>query len=317
MRSRYLITVTDYRGSRHFTLTQLVRRLLAGTVALMAVVVLSGTLMINFLSSRIGHLNSQVAELQGEQERIQSDKDRLMGEKVRLTASMNDKALSLNLLGDELDRIESIIGLKPTADEPLPRRMYTASQTAMEKRMMLESVPSGHPVEEKGITSMYGNRRHPVHGNQAFHGGVDLRAPRGTPIHATADGVVQWASRHRDSGMGKMVELVHNHGFTTVYGHMDEIKVSVGDYVRKGDVLGTSGSTGVATAPHLHYEVRYLQRRLNPEPFLDWSMEQYDLVFEQEERVQWQSLAEAVRRTTNAPERQWSQLEPALSVSSY
>ena len=317
MRNRCLITVTDYRGSRHFTLTQLVRRILAGSAALLALVFLSGSVMIHFLSSRVSDLNTQMAELSQEQEQIQSDKDRLMGEKVRLSQSVDEKSEGLHLLGDELERIESIIGLESSPEDPLPRRVDTASQTALEKRLMLESIPSGHPVEERGITSSFGERHHPVHGNQSFHGGVDLRAPRGEAVHATADGVVQWASRHGESGMGKMVELVHNFGFTTVYGHLDEIEVEVGEYISKGDLLGTAGSTGVATAPHLHYEVRYLQRRLNPDTFLDWSMEEYELVFEREDRVQWQSLAEAVRRTAHAPERQWSQLEPALSVSSF
>ncbi len=317
MRNRCLITVTDYRGSRHFTLTQLVRRILAGTAACLALVFLSGSLIIHVLSSRVTDLNDQVATLSNEQERIQKDKSRLLEEKAVLTASVDDKSQGLSLMGEELERIEAIIGLKTSSDDPLPRRIDTASQTAVEKRVMLESIPSGHPVKERGITSFYGNREHPVHGSQSFHGGVDLRAPRGTPIHATADGVVQWASRHQDSGMGKMVELVHSFGFTTVYGHLDSIDVEVGQYVRSGEKLGTAGSTGVATAPHLHYEVRYLQRRLDPASFLDWSMEEYDLVFEREDRVQWQSLAEAVRRTASAPERQWSQLEPALSVSSY
>lgn len=315
MRSRCLITITTYRGARHFTLTQFVRRIVAVGAAALAFAVLVGGLTIHWLSGQVGSLQTEIANLEEERHRAEQDKRRLLADKRELGRAVAAQSEDLLQLRDELAHIETIIGLEDAyEDAPLPQRMMTATQTALEKRLMLDSVPNGYPVEPRGVTSSFGNRVHPVHGRKAFHGGIDLRAPRGTPVHATADGVVQWAARHQEGGMGKMVELVHNHGFTSVYGHLDSIAVKPGQYLRKGDKVGTAGSTGVATAPHLHYEVRYLQRRLNPVPFLRWSLEDYDLLFENEDRVQWQSLADAVRRLTHPQERPSSLMEPALSV---
>lgn len=315
MRHRYQITITDYRGARHFTLTQVMRRALAGALAVLALVFVGGSLMIHALSSKVGSLNQEVHELQELHDSIKSDNARLIAERTRLEDEVEDKARALLAISDELDQIEMLIGLQPEPERPLFQRLDTASQTAFEKRLMLQSIPSGYPVESSRVTSSFGMRRHPIEDRKAMHGGVDLRAQRGTPVYASADGVVEWGSKHHNSGLGKMVKLVHNYGFSTIYGHLDEIKVDVGSYVKRGDLLGYSGNTGASTAPHLHYEVRYLQRRLDPEPFLKWSMEDYDVLFAKEDRVQWESLAEIVRKTASVPERPSLQQAPSWSAT--
>ncbi len=303
MRHRYLITVTDYRGARHFTLSQLMRRTLAGVLCTLLIVFLAGSLMIHLLHGKVSSLNQDVAELEARHGSIEAANAALMAERTRLEEDVEDKARSLMALGDELEHIEILIGLRAEPERPLAQRVDTASQTAFEKRLMLESIPSGFPVESGRVTSDFGMRRHPIHDRTAMHGGVDLRASRGTPIYATADGVVEWGSMHHNSGLGKMVKLIHNYGFATIYGHMDEIAVEVGSYVKRGELLGYSGNTGASTAPHLHYEVRHLNRRLDPDPFLNWSMEEYDILFTKEDRVEWESLVEVVRRTASAQER--------------
>lgn len=307
MRDRCIITISDYRGSRHFSLSGLLRRLLGGALAVLALVMLGSFLFIQMLSGKVSDLNDQIGRLTAQQEQIRYEKNLLLEEKASLVTSVAHKSQGLDILGEELNHIEALIGLKPSPDKPIHERIDTASQTALEKRVMLDSIPSGYPVDSRVITSRFGRRIHPVHGHESFHGGVDLRSPRGAPVRASADGVVEWAALHRESGLGKMIILVHNFGFTSTYAHLDEIKVKVGAFVKKGEVIGHVGSTGVSTAPHLHYEVRYLKRRLNPKPFMDWSMEEYDIVFEKEDRIQWQSLAKAVRRNVEMPQRQWSQ----------
>lgn len=303
MRNYLQITISNYRGARHFTLSQLARRFLVGGVATAAVLFLSGMTAIHVLNGKVGGLKSEVRALKEQSIAITAENERLMEEQWRLESAVEEKARSVLAMSDEIDNIEMLIGLKPQPDLPLHQRLNTATQTAMEKQLMLDSIPSGFPVESEQLTSGFGMRRHPVHQRTAMHGGVDLRAPRGTPVYATADGVVERASGNEENGMGKMVRVVHNYGFTTVYAHLDRIDARVGDYLRRGDLIGYAGSTGLANGPHLHYEVRYLQRRLNPRPFLDWSLEDYDVLFNEEDHVQWDSLVETVRRTANVRER--------------
>lgn len=315
MRQRYHVTITDYRGSRHFTLDQLVRRVIASAAVGLAVVLVVGAASILLLGSRVGSLNDQVAELAAEKESIRAERTRLAQQRDALEREVQRRSRELAVLGSEVQRIETLVGLEPAEDRPLVQRIDAAAQTAFEKRLMLRSIPSGFPVQSGRVTSDFGMRQHPIHDREALHGGVDLRAKRGTPIYATADGVVEWAAMHQSSGLGKMVKLVHNYGFATIYGHLDDIEVASGSYVKRGDLLGYSGNTGQSAAPHLHYEVRYLQRRLDPSPFLRWSLEEYDVLFSEEDRVQWESLTEVVRTAASTPERPSSQQVQSLSAT--
>lgn len=129
------------------------------------------------------------------------------------------------------------------------------------------SVPSLKPVANLNFSSFYGVRSDPFRGTAAMHAGVDIPGAMGTPIYATADGVVGragWAG-----GYGNLVELEHGRGLETRYGHLSKILVSAGQHVKRGDQIALMGSTGRSTGSHLHYEVRMDGRAVNPIPYLD------------------------------------------------
>jgi murein DD-endopeptidase MepM/ murein hydrolase activator NlpD len=128
------------------------------------------------------------------------------------------------------------------------------------------AVPSLRPIAQMSLSSSYGMRVHPITGRVARHNGIDIPAPRGTPIYATADGVVGRAQVL--GGYGNYVEIGHDNGIQTRYGHMTRFTVRSGQSVRKGDVIGYVGSTGRSTGNHLHYEVRIEGAPVNPMPFV-------------------------------------------------
>ncbi|MXO96788.1 peptidoglycan DD-metalloendopeptidase family protein [Erythrobacter aquimaris] len=128
------------------------------------------------------------------------------------------------------------------------------------------AIPSRMPLEDAKLTSDYGMRTHPVLRRRMGHKGVDLAAPTGTPIYATADGVVSKAERF--SSYGKFVSIEHGARIQTRYAHMSRIAVSDGARVKKGDLIGYVGSTGRSTGPHLHYEVRIDGEAVNPVPYM-------------------------------------------------
>jgi murein DD-endopeptidase MepM/ murein hydrolase activator NlpD len=125
--------------------------------------------------------------------------------------------------------------------------------------------PSLWPVEGV-IMSSFGSRTDPFSGEGAIHTGVDLQAPMGTPVHAAADGIVVYAEW--SGGYGRLVKVDHGNGLQTYYGHMSRLEVVTGQEIRRGDILGLSGSSGRATSPHLHYEVRMGGAPVNPYQFL-------------------------------------------------
>ena len=128
------------------------------------------------------------------------------------------------------------------------------------------SVPSRMPLENARLTSDYGMRTHPVLQRRLGHKGVDLAAPTGTPIYATADGFVSKAEAF--SSYGNFVSIEHGARIQTRYAHMSRIAVSDGTWVKKGDLIGYVGSTGRSTGPHLHYEVRIDGQAVNPVPYM-------------------------------------------------
>jgi murein DD-endopeptidase MepM/ murein hydrolase activator NlpD len=129
------------------------------------------------------------------------------------------------------------------------------------------AIPSDKPLETAVFTSGFGDRSDPFHGGGDFHPGIDLAAPVGTPIHATADGTVLRAGWN-NGGYGNLVELDHGKGIVTRYGHMSRVLVSPGQHVTRGEVIGLVGSTGHSTGAHCHYEVRIDNKPVNPIPFM-------------------------------------------------
>lgn len=128
------------------------------------------------------------------------------------------------------------------------------------------AIPSRLPVEGAHFSSLFGSRIHPVTGRRKDHHGLDMAAPSGTPIFATADGRIEMAKWY--GGYGNYVQIDHGGEVETRYGHMSRMNVSAGQPVKKGDLIGWVGSTGRSTGPHLHYEVRIAGEPVDPEPYL-------------------------------------------------
>ena len=114
--------------------------------------------------------------------------------------------------------------------------------------------------------SSYGERTDPFSGEGAYHTGVDISAPVGTPAHVAADGVVVFADR--SGGYGRLVIVDHGNGFETYYAHLSRFDVVPGQEIRQGELVGAVGASGRVTAPHLHYEVRIRKAPVNPYRYL-------------------------------------------------
>jgi murein DD-endopeptidase MepM/ murein hydrolase activator NlpD len=137
--------------------------------------------------------------------------------------------------------------------------------------MQLADAPSIWPIEGR-VGSSFGERQDPFNGEGAFHAGIDIDAPNGTPVRATADGEV--AAADMVAGYGREIILDHGHDVQTVYGHLSNIAVMAGQHVIRGQVIGFVGQSGRATGPHLHYEVRVHKVPVNPHKYLRSTYEQ-------------------------------------------
>jgi murein DD-endopeptidase MepM/ murein hydrolase activator NlpD len=154
-------------------------------------------------------------------------------------------------------------GLAPTLDETRANRLLSQMDQLNLYRIAAQKAPFAVPVKSGfRFTSGFGYRRDPKTGGRRMHAGVDFAGPVGTPLYATADGVVVhagWAS-----GYGRLVKIQHEFGIETRYAHMNRLNVSVGQRVSRGQRIGDMGASGRVTGPHLHYEVRVGGQPVNP-----------------------------------------------------
>lgn len=152
------------------------------------------------------------------------------------------------------------------------------------KEKLLSSIPAIQPISNKDLRhqpSGYGWRTHPIYKTSEFHPGMDFAAAQGTEIYATGDGTIERADALAQ-GYGNHVVIDHGYGYKTLYGHMSKIAVNAGQHVKRGQLIGYVGSTGLSTAPHVHYEVMKAGEKMNPLNYYynDLTPEQYKKLIE-------------------------------------
>ena len=156
---------------------------------------------------------------------------------------------------------ETVVALDKAADH-LEREVRHISDRLHSDVLRLASIPRGLPVNGY-ITDGFGMRRNPFNGEgREVHEGLDIAVDFGTPVGATADGLVIYAAPH--AGYGNLVIVYHSNGITSRYGHLSRISVEAGQRVKRGDQVGNVGSTGRSTGPHVHYEIRENDQAVDP-----------------------------------------------------
>ncbi|MFP4059130.1 MAG: M23 family metallopeptidase [Bacteroidales bacterium] len=175
--------------------------------------------------------------------------------------------------------------------EKLTKQIYIQSKSydevidlALRKEEMLAAMPAIQPISNKDLTrtaSGWGYRIHPIYKIKKFHYGMDFTAPLGAEIYATGDGIVDVINRSR-RGYGNKVIIDHGFGYKTLYAHLHDFNVKEGQRVKRGDIIGYVGNTGLSTAPHLHYEVHLNNKPVNPINYYmnDLTPAEYDRMIE-------------------------------------
>jgi len=181
--------------------------------------------------------------------------------------------------------------------DQLTRRVYMQSRSyddlvklAKDKEKLMASIPAIMPINQKdlshAVTSGFGWRTHPIYKTAEFHSGMDFSAETGTPIYTTGDGVVLRAD-NLAQGYGNHVVINHGFGYQTLYGHMSKIVAKPGQKVKRGQLIGYVGNTGLSTAPHIHYEVIRNGEKVNPINYYynDLSPQQYQQLVENSKKA--------------------------------
>ncbi|PIE25496.1 MAG: peptidase M23 [Neptuniibacter caesariensis] len=312
MRNKLVITLTTVYGSRQYTLNQLVKYLVLILLLMLALSFFVSNALLVVKTDDLADLEEDHEVLEESYEVLAENYELMVGSQQLYIDELKDLSLSVSSLQREKDQLEeenlrigelnasldnSLYGLQSLLGLTDEGKVdaHKAEELAIEanKRLFfLHSVPNGMPIQAIRITDKFGSRFHPVKKKRVAHHGIDFKANRGTPVYATADGVVEFGGYHKASGFGKLIILQHNFGFKTYFAHLDAVKVKSGEFVSKGQLIGKSGNTGLSTGPHLHYEIRHLFTPIDPEPFLSWNITNFDTLFTKVKGVKWASLKE-------------------------
>ena len=294
MNNHFTVTINDDNGVKQFNLHHFVKRAIVYAVMFLAFVALIAVGTILYLNYSVDEIEKKRLEMQvayGDLKLKNAELDESMKDTERV---LDAKRQELIEVSDSLSEIETLIGLSPAVEVPLKDRVNITKLNSEHMATILQFIPNGSPIDYRGITSKFGYRIHPTLNRKEFHRGSDMKAKMNTPVYATADGIIEYSGFHKKSGYGNLVIVQHNYGFKTYFGHLNKVVIKSGKYVKKGDLIAYTGNSGMSNGPHLHYEVRFISRAMNPFWFVKWNVQNYKEIFEKEKKVPWQSLITAI-----------------------
>ena len=280
IKDKLIITVSDVDGTKSYNLNKIIKKIIVYTMIIAIIVIAISFYLISYLNNQVSSLASQSSSLKSQN--------------TLYSSQIKDKMKDIDALSETLKDIEGMIGVKGDDKVSLINRATLAKLTSAQKTYMLQTIPNGKPLQKILVTASFGWRIHPITNKKKYHNGIDLRAKRRSDVYATADGIVRFVQDKNKGNFGRMIIISHNFGFETLYAHMRFTHVKVGDVIRKGQIIGKSGNSGLSSGPHLHYEVRYASKVLNPIDFIRWNMTNYEEIFKKQRRVQWEFLIKMI-----------------------
>ncbi|WP_241209908.1 M23 family metallopeptidase [Vibrio caribbeanicus] len=300
----FTISISGIKGTTHFSLSySAVRRIKCLFVFILGLFGLLLVLLSLFANDASSSEKARELALQKAmllKEKLKQSRD----SHASLNDNLNQKQQDLRFFSEKISDIESALALS-NVELDLKSRVGLVGLNVAARHQILQRIPNGRPVKNGHLSSRYGKRLHPVKKIRAMHHGIDYAVKSGTPIYATADGIVETA-RKSNMGSGNFLKITHSFGFTSSYSHLQGFEVIKGEYVRKGDLIGYTGNTGLSTGAHLHYEIRLVGRSLDPLPFVRWEMRNFESIFNKNKEIKWDYLVNKIE----------SQIALALKLSS-
>ena len=317
MKNRFIITISDIHGSKQYSVHEIIKKIIFFAVLTLILIGVGTFFYIKFLNNKVDVLRVETDNFKKEVVALQETSDTLKHEnkqlnvlKQQLVSLIEENTDKLDSMKSHLREVEEIIGIGPDINASFADRVQQAKAheeetkqklvkniqnevkqekvTAIQKALLLNSIPNGKPLNYRRIASNFGYRIHPVTHKKSFHAGLDLPAKHGTPVYAPASGVVVYADKK--GAYGNFMLIAHSYGFKTAYGHLSRFAVKSGDYVTKGQKIAYVGSTGRSTGPHLHYEIRYLTKWVDPKPFMFWNLDNINYITDKIDTVNWTSI---------------------------
>lgn len=283
MQNRLVITIADEKGARQFQVHKHIKKIVVWVLILFICFIGGIILLMKFLMHTMDTIalgqNIAISEY-----RYIYQQNEILKHKIQ------QKNNELNMIHQKIGDLESIIGTQKNNQKIYDKmKEIDLEQLAYQhKEMILNLIPSGAPIllqakRQNASPKEYTNRK-----KEAL--GVNFDVPRHTPVYATSDGVVDTLRSNYKKGYGNFIKINHSFGFSSLYAHLDEVLLKKGEFVRKGELIGYSGSSGSVKSPVLYYEVLFLNKILNTELYVQWNMENFNSLLLNNNTIDWESL---------------------------
>ncbi len=306
MKDQLIITISDIHGSTQYTVNEVIKKIILWIIMGIFLIIMGTYIYISMIQNNVTQLHNKVSEIEQKSQELTKRNSDLINNNQILTDEITDRSQKLVSMDDKLKEIEEMVGVGPDINSSFfdriddaklhqAQKIEEAKVTALQVAFLAKGIPSGHFLDYRRVSSKFGYRIHPVTKRKDFHAGLDLSAKHGTPIYAPADGVVEYAKKK--GAYGNFLLIAHNYGFKTAYGHLSRYAVKHGEYVSKGDLIAYIGSTGRSTGPHLHFELRYLNKWLDPYTFMKWDTKDADIIRKKEKKVNWQGIFGQIQKS--------------------
>ena len=288
------VTVSGVKGTSHFKLSRKTVNRLKLLILTLIVTIFIVTTTVLKLVDEVRYSREKQAQLEVQSSDLTTQLTQYQNLKEQLEGDISSKEDELLSVSSRLEEIEEYLGgSKPELD--MNSRLNIAAVNTAVRLALLKQIPNGSPVKIGRRSPKYGMRTHPVTKKRTMHRGLDFAVNTGTAIYSPSDGIIE-VTRKSNKGSGNFIRISHAFGITSSYSHMKSFKVKSGQFVKKGDLIGYSGNSGLTSGPHLHYEIRFIGRSMNPANFVDWNIDNFESLFENQKGIQWDYLIKNVEQ---------------------
>lgn len=271
IRDKFIISIIDNNGIKQFNIHRLVKKILAYVGIFIAILGVVLFFSIKFLASELKSMQSHKDDT--------IDKYVVVyNENLALQQEVKRSQDTLDEINKKIVDLEDVISMKNASVEVKSSNPFNLSSlNAKQKEMILNLLPNAKPFA-KSLQA-----KHSI-----LNSGASFSLPQETPIVATADGIVDLTRNSDTVGIGKFVKVVHSFGFSSIYGYLSKVNVNRGDIVRKGQIIGYSGRN--ANTDGVYYDIRFLGSEVDLANFINWDLQNFEIVMNKDSIVNWDSL---------------------------
>ncbi|RDU55015.1 M23 family peptidase [Helicobacter sp. MIT 00-7814] len=283
MQNKLMISIVDDEGSKQFSIHRVIKKVLFYLGVGIVVLLVSYLLMVKLLISELDSLIAEKNEVRNKFQEIYEKNN-------ELARNVEYKTNELFKASSRINELEKIVNIYKNSDSLIDEQNYEIDLedlSDIQKQIVLKIIPNGDPIRGYDWDKHANLQSKKA---EAFF----YEIPQGTPIYATANGIVDSISNAKGGTYGTYVKLAHSFGFTSVYAHLQKPLVQKGEFVIKGQLIGYSGQSGASKKEDLLYELRFLGSPLSTSEYARWDLSNFNAVTQNKDQIDWKSLVWAL-----------------------